>query len=241
LRGFMLMIGGFHCLYSSLKMGQWVGTVIADRYQSRQARYVDILPAPADAELAEGKLAVAAPVVMWTLQNAVAYWTILTTLWLVVFTQASIKTSDGQSNFTLEDPSQGKFGVVLQAGMCFAPLGAWLRFQLSKYNPRCPTFPAFTFAANLMGTLISVLLWIIAQEIDIDFGQALFARADVWVSAISGGLCGCLSTASTFANELDKLARGASNKPSVNALIYGATSLFAAQFVLCIAINAYLV
>jgi len=233
-----LMIGGFHCLYSSLKMGQWVGTVIADRYQSRLARYVET--EAADAVLADGKPVVTAPVVMWTLQNAVVYWTILLTLWFVVFTQASIKASEGQSDLTLEVQSQGKFGVVLQAGMCFAPLGAWLRFQLSKYNPRCPTFPAFTFAANLMGTLISVLLWIIAQEIDVDFGQALFARADVWVSAISGGLCGCLSTASTFANELDKLARGPLNKPSVNALIYGATSLFAAQLLLCVAMNAYL-
>jgi fluoride ion exporter CrcB/FEX len=150
-----------------------------------------------------------------------------------------LKASEGESEFAPAENS-GKFCVVLQAGMCFAPLGAWIRFQLSKYNAQFPTFPAFTFAANIMGTLVSVLLWIVAREIVTDVEAPMFARADVWVSGISGGFCGCLSTASTFANELDKLARGPANKPSTNALIYGTASLLGAQVLLCIAINAYL-
>lgn len=217
-------------------MGQWVGQVISDKYQSSQARYLESEKVvPSDA-----KPAPAAPVALHTLQNAVVYWTILCGVWCAVIIQALCKASEGGSDFTTAENS-GQFGVVLQAGMCFAPFGAWIRFQLSKYNPRCPTFPAFTFAVNILGTLVSVVLWIAAREMVLDVESPMFARADVWISGISGGFCGCLSTASTFANELDKLARGPASKPSANALIYGTASLLGAQVLLCIAINAYLV
>jgi fluoride ion exporter CrcB/FEX len=235
LRGLLLLIGGFHCLYSSLKMGQWVGQVIADKYQSRQALYLE-----ADELVsADAKPAPAAPVALYTVQNAVVYWTILFGVWTAVIIQALHAASEGESELAVAENS-GKFCAVLQAGMCFAPLGAWIRFQLSKYNPRFPTFPAFTFAANILGTLVSVSLWIVAREIIIDMETPMWARADVWVAGISGGFCGCLSTASTFANELDKLARGPANKPSTNALAYGTASLLGAQALLCVAINAYL-
>lgn len=233
LRGLLLMIGGFHCLLSSLKIGQRLGQVIADRYQSRQARYLECNKmAPA------ASAAPAAPVALHMMQNAIGYWTILCAVWCAVIIRA-VLASTGESEATPAEAS-GRFGVVLQAGMCFAPLGAWVRYQTSKYNPRFPTFPAFTFAANILGTLVSVLLWIVAREIVTDVDAPLFARADVWVSGMSGGFCGCLSTASTFANELDKLARGPESKPSENALIYGTASLLGAQVLLCIAINAYL-
>lgn len=253
LRGLFLMIGGFHCLYSSLSMGQWVGSFVINQYHSRIARDLesgDGSPKAEEAKKRASRLSdpgaavkAGAPMAKWVPQKALFFWCFLVTCWLVVLIQVAITVPEGDVDVIPEDPNQGKFGATVQTGMCFAPFGAWLRFQSSKYNARYPTFPVFTFAANLTGTLLSVLLWIAAREIQVEdvVGKTMFARSDVWISGISGGFCGCLSTASTFANELFKLAVGPlpAKKPSVNALVYAGASLFSAQLLLCIVILFY--
>merc|ERR1712224_130691 len=131
----------------------------------------------------------------------------------------------------------------LFAGMCFAPFGAWLRFVLAKCNSWSPSFPQGTFIANILGTSMSITCWIAAAKMQCqDHPETTrvgpWLEGCTWIAANSGGFCGCLTTASTLANELDKLSRD-KGEVSAKALKYGLATMFAAQLVIGAAVNMY--
>jgi fluoride ion exporter CrcB/FEX len=83
--------------------------------------------------------------------------------------------------------------------VAFAPLGAVLRFRLSKLNGKAwEHFPIGTFAANMGGSILAVILSIAVSSSDISAVQVVLMAA-------STGFTGSLSTVSTFVNELDSL------------------------------------
>ena len=86
--------------------------------------------------------------------------------------------------------------------VAFAPLGAVLRYRLSKLNGKVlPHFPVGTFAANVAGSMIAAVLSIAASSLDANVSPARVAV----LTAAGTGFTGSLSTVSTFANELDGL------------------------------------
>ncbi|KAK9480140.1 CrcB-like protein-domain-containing protein [Lipomyces japonicus] len=102
-------------------------------------------------------------------------------------------------------------GKVLFA-IVFGPLGTITRWLFSRYlNPMAPSFPVGTFTANIFGTSLIALFSIAQQRIENRTGcQVLQGMMD--------GYCGCLTTVSTFALELQTLKRK-------HAWRYGAASV----------------
>ncbi|GAA5969032.1 hypothetical protein JCM3765_005272 [Sporobolomyces pararoseus] len=83
----------------------------------------------------------------------------------------------------------------------FGPVGTLLRFNLSKYlNPINPRFPIGTFSANVLAVLIFAILGIFARHPN----SALSCAA---IKGLEDGLCGSLSTVSSFVVELRTLGR----------------------------------
>ena len=79
-----------------------------------------------------------------------------------------------------------------------AALGAWLRWGLSAWlNPRIPSFPLGTLAANLVGGyLVGIAVAFFMVRVDI---------APEWRLVISTGFLGGLTTFSTFSAEVVQL------------------------------------
>lgn len=90
--------------------------------------------------------------------------------------------------------------IAIGAG---AAIGAWLRWGLSLWlNPRAPSFPLGTLAANLLGGyLVGMAVAYFAGRSDLDPMWRLFAIT---------GFLGGLTTFSTFSAEVvEALLRGA--------------------------------
>jgi fluoride ion exporter CrcB/FEX len=97
--------------------------------------------------------------------------------------------------------------------LVFAPLGCLARFYLALYlNGKMATFPAGTFAANVIGTAVLGMAWDIAH---IPTGGVVGCQV---LQGVEDGFCGCLTTVSTWVAELNSLRRK-------NSYIYGATSV----------------
>jgi fluoride ion exporter CrcB/FEX len=93
----------------------------------------------------------------------------------------------------------------------FGVAGAYLRYILAwKLNPVCSTFPVGTFIANVSGTWLLAILTLISNLVigyyEVDKQAILFG--------CSTGLCGCLTTVSTFVAEIDTLAATVKIKPT---------------------------
>lgn len=98
----------------------------------------------------------------------------------------------------------------------FAPIGCLLRFYLALYlNARIPSFPLGTFVANVLGTAILGVAWDVAH---IPAGGLITCQV---MQGLEDGLCGCLTTVSTWVSELSSLRRR-------HAYFYGAVSVLAA-------------
>jgi fluoride ion exporter CrcB/FEX len=98
-------------------------------------------------------------------------------------------------------------------GLVFSPLGAFCRWRLSHYlNSRNSKFPIGTFAANLSGSLLSAIFFLLQ-----------FYTTDVTgcelLTGFRSGFCGSLTTVSTFISELSKV-------PLRSGYIYGCVSIF---------------
>ncbi|KAI8353145.1 CrcB-like protein-domain-containing protein [Mortierella sp. GBAus27b] len=112
---------------------------------------------------------------------------------------------------------------------CFAPLGAILRWYLSRFNSRIKTFPVGTFAVNIGGSLI--LAAIVCLQHTPGAGGTSPLACQV-LSGLQDGFCGCLTTISTFALELRTLPRRAS-------YIYGVVSVVVAQLGMLIVLGTF--
>ena len=98
--------------------------------------------------------------------------------------------------------------------LTFGPIGTLARFWLSKLNPRVPSFPVGTFAANMLATALFAAFSLIQRTGGVGYVAcgALQGLDDVRtlllvVVSRTQGLNGCLSTISTFANEVRTLRR----------------------------------
>ncbi|KAF5548691.1 Camphor resistance [Fusarium mexicanum] len=111
-------------------------------------------------------------------------------------------------------PPQNNWRGQILFSLAFAPAGCILRFYLSIHlNNRVPAFPLGTFTANMIGTLLLSSIWDI-QRSSVGGGR-LSCQAQ---QGIIDGFCGCLTTVSTWINELCALRR-------VNAYIYALATL----------------
>ncbi|KAK6538887.1 hypothetical protein TWF694_010445 [Orbilia ellipsospora] len=92
-------------------------------------------------------------------------------------------------------------GIVLFAGV-FAPIGTMMRFMASrKFNPRFPTFPLGTFMVNVGGSILDAT-FILLQN----YGGVGVIGCQV-LQGLEDGLCGCLTTVSTWVVEITSLRR----------------------------------
>jgi CrcB protein len=97
--------------------------------------------------------------------------------------------------------------------LIFAPLGCLGRFYASLYlNGRIASFPLGTFAVNIFGTAILGMSYDLQH---VPLGDIIGCQV---LQGIEDGFCGCLTTVSTWVNELSSLRR-------THAYIYGAASI----------------
>lgn len=87
------------------------------------------------------------------------------------------------------------------ASSMFAPLGATLRWVLSRMNPRHPRFPIGTFSANMAAVVLDVIVGVVLLTQPVSSDGVLF------LSATITGLGGSLSTVSSWLAESVKLGR----------------------------------
>ncbi|KAH8742542.1 CrcB-like protein-domain-containing protein [Diaporthe sp. PMI_573] len=106
--------------------------------------------------------------------------------------------------------------------LAFAPLGTLLRFKASMWlNSRIVGFPLGTFCVNMFGTLVLAVVWDLQRLPDHGIttanssGDLISCQV---LQAIEDGLCGCLTTVSTWVLELSTLRR-------THSYQYGITSL----------------
>jgi len=107
-----------------------------------------------------------------------------------------------------------------------APLGALPRYILSTKNSKFPNFPIGTFAANIAGTLCLAIFTIFKYSSDYHEFLCHF------LMAVGDGFCGCLTTISTFVNELNSLN-------TKHLYIYCIASIVSAQFVIMVTFGIY--
>lgn len=95
----------------------------------------------------------------------------------------------------------GKWRGIVSVALVMSPLGAWLRFHLSRSNLRYDAFPIGTFLANMLGTATLAML----LALQYTPGRSLLQCQ--MMQGIEDGFDGTLTTVSTFIVELKKLER----------------------------------
>lgn len=102
--------------------------------------------------------------------------------------------------------------------LVFAPIGTLMRFYVSLWmNGINPAFPVGTFVMNIFGTAILGMAWDL-QRLPVALGGVLGCQI---LQGVEDGLCGCLTTVSTWVSELAALRRR-------HAWIYGMASVLGA-------------
>jgi fluoride ion exporter CrcB/FEX len=100
--------------------------------------------------------------------------------------------------------------------LVFAPLGCLARFYVSLYlNKLIPSFPVGTFAVNMFGTAILGMAWDLQH---IPMGGIAGCQV---LQGIEDGFCGCLTTVSTWVNELSTLKKGHAYKYGIASTLAG--------------------
>ncbi|USP81863.1 Fluoride export protein 1 [Curvularia clavata] len=119
--------------------------------------------------------------------------------------------------------SQALFACV------FAPIGCLLRYYVSIYlNPINPSFPVGTFTVNVFGTAVIGMAYDL-QHVSLST-TGLVGGGLIGCQVLQGimdGLCGCLTTVSTWIVEIDALKRKA-------AYVYASLSVVTAFSLLLI-------
>ncbi|KAF3171534.1 hypothetical protein EYR41_009545 [Orbilia oligospora] len=109
-------------------------------------------------------------------------------------------------------------GILLFSGV-FAPLGTLLRFLASKrLNPLLPSFPLGTFSVNVSGSMIDAA-FILLQS----YSGVSFVGCEI-LQGLEDGLCGCLTTVSTWVVELTTLRRSHAYRYGVTSVLCGFAS-----------------
>ncbi|KAI9297767.1 hypothetical protein K502DRAFT_66503 [Neoconidiobolus thromboides FSU 785] len=97
--------------------------------------------------------------------------------------------------FTSYFLNAGRF--ALSAG--FAPLGAYIRYLLSRLNVKYSRFPIGTLTANLIASaVLAIVTYFLSFSVDNTVHNGLSTISCISLYSISDGFCGCLSTVSTF-------------------------------------------
>ena len=110
----------------------------------------------------------------------------------------------------------------------FAAIGTYVRWHLSPLNSATKYFKLGTFIANVSGS------WILAATLLLQTHLgSTNALADDALVGMATGLCGCLTTVSTFVVELGSLPLGAS-------YLYGASSILVAHAGLVVVRGGYI-
>lgn len=116
--------------------------------------------------------------------------------------------------------------------LSLGPIGSSIRFALSKYNPKFPTFPLFTFIVNAVGSALSVSFYVGQRFLSQNSNPSL-ALYDFWIiNGLGVGALGSLTTVSTFVKEMYNLSKQSFS----SAYRYGIVSVIIVQ-ILCIGIG----
>ncbi|KAJ9086095.1 hypothetical protein DSO57_1007757 [Entomophthora muscae] len=115
--------------------------------------------------------------------------------------------------------------IILSSG--FAPIGAGLRYLLSRLNNRSSRFPIGTFIANVVG---SGVLAIVIYFLQFNEGSRGSLTQQLLLKAIADGFCGCLSTVSTLMVELDSFQSHAPRLQYLGISIFTGQLLFLLLF-----------
>ncbi|TBU45044.1 CrcB-like protein-domain-containing protein [Dichomitus squalens] len=118
-----------------------------------------------------------------------------------------------------------RFRHEATAALLFSFPGTLSRYLLSlSLNPRLKLFPLGTFAANMVGTALLGTFQVLRS---IRHPGPLSANACNVLQGLADGYCGCLTTVSTFAAEVDAL-------PPRRAWLYAVLSWLTGQVLLAI-------
>jgi len=107
-----------------------------------------------------------------------------------------------------------------------APVGALIRYLLSSKNSLFQNFPLGTFIANILGTLCLAIFNIFKFSLNHHVFLCHF------IAAVGDGFCGCLTTISTFINELNSL-------DAKSLYVYCITSVASAQLAILVTFGFY--
>ncbi|CAH1763860.1 17329_t:CDS:2 [Entrophospora sp. SA101] len=103
----------------------------------------------------------------------------------------------------------------------------FVRLWLSRYNRITKFFPIGTFAANILGSTILGILYLLGHgTISSNTG------CDLISSGLADGFCGCLTTISTFAAEITTL-------PKKRAYAYALSSTITALVIVTLIVGSY--
>ena len=108
----------------------------------------------------------------------------------------------------------------LMFGLFFSAFGVAMRWQLGRFNARCPSFPIGTFAANMVGCAVIGIVYGVRDDPHDDSYWATLQ-----IASIALGFCGALSTVSTFVSEVNDRLRpmAVKGKASPTCTMAGAT------------------
>ncbi|RIB06528.1 CrcB-like protein [Gigaspora rosea] len=118
---------------------------------------------------------------------------------------------------TLATTTQVRQRILLAT--VFAPIGTLTRWQLSRFNSSMPSFPIGTFIANVCGSAILGVLFLLRN------GIVYSGIKCETLIGLSDGFCGCLTTISTFTVKIIILPRRHAYKYALTSIVTGQVTM----------------